>query len=130
VRNRLDWLASVRGRVGWALGEEGRWLPFVTAGWGWTSNEYGAFEYPGHAVGGPSGTIRINRSGAVVGGGVEYAWMRWARLRVEYLHYFTGTTRSFANDELVDNDLGDFVRNRGVDVVRAAVSIPFGNVGR
>jgi outer membrane immunogenic protein len=125
VTNKIDWLFSARARLGWALGETGNWLPFVTAGWGHVRHEYGAFENPGFAVGGPSGTLRIGKSGFVGGGGLEYGF-RWARLRVEYLHYHTGRTRALANDELVDTDTGDFVRYRHINVVRGALSIPFG----
>jgi outer membrane immunogenic protein len=91
-----QWLASARGRVGWAAGS---WLFYATGGAAWTSTSYSATAtgltstvvfLPG-VVGGTS--FNDNKTGLVVGGGVE--WMlspNWI-LRAEYLHYdFTGAS--------------------------------------
>ncbi len=64
-QDSLDWFGTLRGRVGWAIGELSNWLPYITGGFA-----YG------------QGTI----SGNGTGGGVEWAfWDRWSA-KVEYLY--------------------------------------------
>ena len=121
--SELDWLFSARGRIGMAVGSRGEWLPFLTAGWGWTRHEFGVTTATG---GGPLGTINVNSSGFVGGGGIEYGISPWASLRIEGLHYANSKTRNIADGELNDSDTGDFVRYRGVTVVRGALNIRFG----
>jgi outer membrane immunogenic protein len=87
---RLDWLASVRGRVGWA--NEG-YLFYVTGG--------GAFggvketdSFPAIPA---TASFSQNRSGWTAGGGVEaHLWGNWTG-KLEYLHFDLGNmTNSFA----------------------------------
>ena len=90
-----DWLASVRGRVGWA---KDRVLVYGTGGVAFTESRYSALMIPGppNGVGlGTQGGITVplatsfsqNRVGWVVGAGLE--WMATANwiLRAEYLYY-------------------------------------------
>lgn len=124
--SKLDWLYSARARFGLAMGERGNWLPFLTAGWGQTSHKFGVI---GATGAGPSGTIRVDKSGFVGGAGIEVAFSPTASFRVEYLN-FPGGTRFIGDGELNDADPGDFIRYRRVDVVRAALNFRFGDWGK
>lgn len=67
------WLATFRGRVGYAFG---RWLPYFTAGGAW-GNIY---------VSSPSGSGTSTKGGWSAGGGVEYSWARPWSAKLEYLY--------------------------------------------
>ncbi len=82
-RDKLDWFGTLRGRVGWAMGGQSRWLPFVTGGLAYGQ---GTISGSGTAGGVP---VAFNSSnlyaGWVLGGGVEWAfWDRWSA-KAEYL---------------------------------------------
>jgi len=111
----VESLYSVRGRLGVA---RDNWLVFGTAGWGQVGYSVGANNPPNV---GAYEKETFSRSGAVVGGGVEYGWGQFS-FRADYLHYFTGFTHDFAASELTDSDLGDFIKFKDVDVIRASVN--------
>jgi len=121
LSSELDYLFSVRGRLGFAVNN---WLFFGTAGWGQSQFEFGAVQTP-KIDSGPNGTINLKKSGAVVGGGIEYGFSQ-ASLRVEFLHYRTGATKTFGNEELIDTNVGDFIKYDHVNVVRAGLNWRFG----
>jgi outer membrane immunogenic protein len=93
VTANSQWLASMRGRVGWTAGS---WLLYATGGAAWTSTSYTA-----NATGTISGPVVLpgvaagvnfdeTKTGWVVGTGFE--WMlspNWI-VRAEYLHYDFG----------------------------------------
>jgi outer membrane immunogenic protein len=67
------WLATLRGRVGYAFG---RWLPYFTGGGAW-GNVY---------VSSPAGSGTSTKGGWSAGGGVEYSWDRLWSAKLEYLY--------------------------------------------
>ena len=72
---RVDWTASVRGRVGYAAG---RWMPFITAGYAVADYEY---ELRGQGV---SYSESDTLNGWTVGAGVEYAATDKVIVRAQY----------------------------------------------
>ena len=95
VSARNQWLASGRGRLGWA---NGPWMLYATAGLAFTNSSYNATAtaLPAALLPGIGATTSLwePKPGYVVGGGVE--WMltpNWL-LRAEYLHYGFGSANS------------------------------------
>lgn len=78
---RLQWLTTLRGRVGYALD---RFLPYLTAG--------GAF---GNVKGTLTsvGSFTESKAGWTAGGGVEYAFVNNWTAKLEYLYVDLGTSR-------------------------------------
>ena len=76
----LEWLASLRGRIGYDMGG---WTPFLTGGITWASTRFSRVDLTtGNEDANPS-NIRL---GYVLGGGVDYRLdARWSA-RVEYLY--------------------------------------------
>jgi len=87
-QNTLDWFGTLRGRVGWAMGERGTWLPYVTGGFA-----YGQGTISGNGtVGGVPLVFDNTRTyaGWVLGGGIEWTfWDRWSA-KAEYLYMDLG----------------------------------------
>lgn len=81
-----DWLASVTGRLGYAVNN---WLFYAKGGAAWAGDKY---SMPGTFEGTPFDyTGSETRSGWTIGGGVEWAfWQNWSA-RVEYAYYDFGT---------------------------------------
>ena len=80
----LDYVATVRLRVGHPIG---RWLPYATGGFAWSSS---------HVVrddnnSGAEDTQTHQRIGVAAGGGVEYAFTNAWSARIEYLYTHLGT---------------------------------------
>jgi outer membrane immunogenic protein len=87
--SRLDWLSSVRGRLG-VLATPSL-LAYVTGGAAWGGFNYSATDSNGVAGGGlytaPVSSFNKTQSGFVVGGGLEWmATHNWL-FRAEYLYY-------------------------------------------
>lgn len=80
ANEELEWLASLRGRLGYAMGS---WTPFVTGGIAWASTRFSRTDLTtGNEDGNPSNV----RAGYVLGGGVDYRLdSRWSA-RAEYLY--------------------------------------------
>ncbi len=80
ANEQLEYLASLRGRAGYAMGA---WMPFVTGGIAWASTRYSRTDLTtGNEDANPS-NIRL---GYVLGGGVDYRLdSRWSA-RAEYLY--------------------------------------------
>ena len=80
ANEQLEWLASLRGRAGYAMGS---WTPFVTGGIAWASTRYSRTDLTtGNEDANPS-NIRL---GYVAGAGVDYRLdQRWSA-RAEYLY--------------------------------------------
>jgi outer membrane immunogenic protein len=95
VSTKNDYLASVRGRLGWVGGP---WMIYATGGAAWTNTSSTATwtPTPGALVPAPSTSstgFDGTKTGFVVGGGVEWMFSPNWLLRVEYLHYgFNGAT--------------------------------------
>ena len=86
ANEQLEYLASLRGRAGYAMGA---WTPFVTGGIAWASTRYSRTDLTtGNEDANPS-NIRL---GYVLGGGVDYRLdSRWTA-RAEYLYTNLGLT--------------------------------------
>src|SRR5437899_11171789 len=86
ANEQLEYLASLRGRAGYALGS---WTPFVTGGIAWASTRYSRTDLTtGNEDASPS-NIRL---GYGLGGGLDYRLdQRWSA-RAEYLYTNLGLT--------------------------------------
>jgi outer membrane immunogenic protein len=89
---KIDWLASVRGRVGWAFDNV---LFYGTAGVAWTEIKTGINWVPGVLDAdfpAFSGQATSHKTGAVAGGGFEYRFTPNVSLVGELLWYGFGST--------------------------------------
>jgi outer membrane immunogenic protein len=80
--DKISWLATVRGRLGYAIDT---WLFFATAGWASAT-----FETMGATAAGPS-SWTAERNGWTVGAGVEVAFAENWSGKLEYLYVDTAT---------------------------------------
>jgi outer membrane immunogenic protein len=78
----VNWLASVRGRIGTTAVSPGALL-YATGGWGWADIDYSATK-----PGGPNFAFSHTHSGIAAGGGLELAATANMTLRFEYVGYF------------------------------------------
>jgi outer membrane immunogenic protein len=87
-QDKLDWFGTLRGRIGWAMGERSNWLPYITGGFAYGQ---GTISSTGTAGGLPVAFNNTNTyAGWVLGGGVEWAfWDRWSA-KAEYLYVDLG----------------------------------------
>jgi outer membrane immunogenic protein len=79
--DKLDWFGTVRGRIGYAMGTTGNWLPYVTGGWAYGHGEISATTSLGESFSGSQ-----DYSGWTVGGGVEWAFANLWSAKLEYLY--------------------------------------------
>jgi outer membrane immunogenic protein len=83
-QDKLEWFGTLRGRVGWTMGDQGRILPYVTGGLA-----YGQGTISGNgSVGGVPLAFGDTHTyvGWTIGGGLEWAfWNSWSA-KVEYLY--------------------------------------------
>jgi outer membrane immunogenic protein len=85
INDRIDWLASVRGRLGWANGDI---LFYATGGVAFANFNAGWFR-----IGGPArAQFDETTVGWVAGGGIEKMFNRNWSARAEFLHYGLGKT--------------------------------------
>jgi outer membrane immunogenic protein len=82
VTGHIRYFGTVRGRIGYAWD---RWMVYATGGWAYTN--------VGLDVNTPFGSASSNttKSGATVGGGVEWAFAGPWSAKLEYLYIDTGT---------------------------------------
>ena len=113
--DRLDWFGTVRGRIGWAMGD-GRFLPYITGGYA-----YGEGNLNGTATSGAT-TVAFNTnktySGWTLGAGIEWAfWQRWsAKAEYLYVDFGNGPTVALAPGfVLTTNHLTDNIGRVGVN---------------
>lgn len=108
--NKLDWFGTVRGRLGYAIGDRGTWLPYITGGLA-----YGDSKISGSGT--VLGTTAVafsqsdTRVGWTIGAGIEWAFAdRWSA-KLEYLYMDLGhdpaialtPTTSITTGRLTDN---------------------------
>lgn len=110
-----SYLASIRGRLGVVFNN---WLLFGSAGVGFADTKFTEMT-PNQTF---FGKLRTRETGAVYGGGVEWAFIEGVTLRGEYLHYDVGGTSAIPTS-FTGADSGDYVRFSDVDVARAALNI-------
>lgn len=119
VSGDMSYLASVRARLGWAIGN---WLLYGTVGWG-----FGEFKFtedlPQQAF---SGKIRVNDNGLAFGGGVEWMVSYGVSLRAEYLRYDLSAGSTISTD-FPTAGTGANIGFDNVDVARAALNIKLSN---
>lgn len=113
----IAYLASIRGRLGWAINN---WLLFGTVGWGFT--EFKFAEDAPNATPAFTGRLRLKDEGVVYGGGVEWMMTYGVSLRAEYLRYDLGASSPIPGS-FSDADAGDQVTFDNIDVARAALNI-------
>lgn len=87
MSTKLDWLSSVRGRVGVIAAQN--FLAYVTGGVGWGEFNYSASNANNTVPSTYNAPVSFNKTqtGFVVGGGLEYMPAKNWLLRVEYLYY-------------------------------------------
>lgn len=84
LREEIDYVATVRGRIGYA---SGHWLTYVTGGFAFSH----AHQFRVDATTGDEEKRLRMRTGWSVGGGVEYAFQREWSARLEYLYTRLGS---------------------------------------
>jgi high affinity Mn2+ porin len=84
LRQEVDYVATLRGRVGYA---SGNWLTYVTGGLAWSESHY----FRQDVAGGDEERRSKVRPGWAAGGGVEYAFQRDWSVRLEYLYTRIGS---------------------------------------
>jgi outer membrane immunogenic protein len=123
--NKTDWLASLRGRLGFAVMPN--FLLYGTGGVAWTRTSYAGLDVfnTGGCPNCLGTTFNDTHAGWVAGAGVDWApWSNNWIFRLEYLHYqFSGvtSTASFSPASFVTFGWGDFK----VDSIRAGVAFKF-----
>ena len=117
--DKLDWFGTVRGRIGYAMGTTGNWLPYVTGGWA-----YGHGEISGTTTIGAASTsfsASQDYSGWTVGGGVEWAFADHWSAKAEYLYIDFGDGPTVAVSPLLNIVSGSMKDN----IARAGVNYKF-----
>lgn len=90
VKQEIEWLGTVRGRVGWAIGEI---MPYVTGGFAWARSERTSSWDGGDFPGGASSPAKDKNThtGWVIGGGVEWAFTQNVTAKLEYQYLDLGS---------------------------------------
>jgi outer membrane immunogenic protein len=119
--DKLDWFGTVRGRIGYAMGATGNWLPYVTGGWAYGHGEISGTTTSGAVVTSFSGSQDYN--GWTVGCGVEWAFADHWSAKAEYLYIDFGN-----GPTVVANATGTLNIVSGTmtdNIVRAGVNYKF-----
>ncbi len=112
----INWVASVRGRLGFASAQT---LIYLTAGIAWVDAKYTAIDADNGAP--DQGSADVSGLGIVVGGGLEHAITRQIALRFEALYYsFRDKVDTSALN--VDSAVGDYANVSDIVVARIGVS--------
>lgn len=128
MSNKVDWLSSIRGRVGYLWG--GNWMGYVTGGVGFEHQHFfGNSVFPNTAFFGSTAFNNV-KTGWVGGAGVEYLATRNWMLRLEYLYYgFEGTSSTVIQSTLAGPGTGNPLQfswsHNNVQVVRAGIGYKF-----
>jgi outer membrane immunogenic protein len=83
VHQELPWLATLRGRIGWAPGP---WLIYATGGAAWAN-----YKVTASALG-LTASSEDTKTAWTIGGGVEWMFLPKWSTKVEYLYVDTGDT--------------------------------------
>jgi outer membrane immunogenic protein len=95
-----------------------QWMLFATIG-----GALAEFKFTENAPATPfMGSLRLQESGLVYGGGVEWKVIEGVTLRGEYLHYDVGGI-TYIPTGFTNADAGDYIKFNDIDVARAAVNI-------
>lgn len=112
VRAQLDWLASIRGRLGFAIGNA---LIYGTGGIAWAHSE---LKVVATGVGAGSWSDSGTHTGWVAGGGAEFKLTPNLSVRLEALHYRLGDVDFYVAGSGIPLDLD-------VTAVRAGLTFHF-----
>jgi outer membrane immunogenic protein len=122
LQDKLEWFGTVRGRVGYATGDQGRWLLYATGGLAYGENNING---SGISVGAPV-TFDASHTdiGWTVGGGVEWGFAgQWsAKLEYLYAQFEHGPTITLPAATISEGHLTD-------NIVRVGVNYRFGGGG-
>jgi outer membrane immunogenic protein len=123
---KLDDIWTIGGRLGWATGAAGNWLPYITGGYA-----AGRFGFDAQDSLGVAESARATASGGYLGVGLE--WAAWRNvigtsdliLGIEYRHYAFGAKDATG---VASNGLTETIHfDPKTDVVMARASFKFGN---
>ncbi len=126
----LDWLGTVRGRVGFVATPDNRLLIYGTGGFAYAggSSNFDVYDatYGAYWNGNPSST----RTGWTIGGGVEYAITNNITIRAEYLYVDLGsqninTTGNAVAAAFLPGTYATAKINYDASIVRAGVNYKF-----
>lgn len=93
-QTKVNWLATARGRIGYAWGD--RWLPYITGG-----AAFGAVKMTPN-----SGTSETDtRVGWTLGGGLEYAFLGAWSIKGEYLYVDLGKSNCSSSTCITSTDV-------------------------
>jgi outer membrane immunogenic protein len=107
--DKLDWFGTVRGRIGYAIGDQGRWLPYITGGLAYGHGELnGSGNVGATALAFTSSNTYV---GWTIGGGLEWAFADKWSAKLEYLYMDLGSgptipltaTSSISAGRMTDN---------------------------
>ena len=92
-QQKFEWFGTLRGRVGWATGYEGRWLPYITGGLAYGQNNING----GGNIGavGLAFTGTTTQAGWTAGAGLEWAFGGEWSAKIEYLYLDLDTGQTF-----------------------------------
>ncbi len=86
ANEQLEYLATARGRIGYAMGS---WTPFLTGGFAWASTRLSRTDF---TTGFEDATAGRLRAGYAVGAGIDHALDKNWSARLEYLYTNLGAT--------------------------------------
>jgi outer membrane immunogenic protein len=117
--DKLDWFGTVRGRIGYAIGDRGTWLPYITGGLAYgQGNINGSGTAAGVATAFSTTTTYV---GWTLGAGLEWAfWDRWSA-KLEYLYMDLGNGPTIALSPAFNLTTGRMTDN----IARAGVNYRF-----
>ena len=131
----IDIAGTVRGRIGMPMGDMGRTLPFLTAGFAW-ANYDGKFKQDKFKCGSDGSNCVFSKTskmakdsgllfGIALGGGVEHAFDDSWSVKIEYLYtsYRAGAKTVVANSK--GTKFGLFTTDIDQHLVRAGVNMAF-----
>ncbi len=108
--DKLEWFGTVRGRIGYAIGDQGTWLPYITGGLAYGENKISG---SGTLAGGAATAFSMSdtRVGWTVGAGIEWAFAHEWSAKLEYLFMDLGSdptivlspTTTITTGRLTDN---------------------------
>jgi len=123
----VDWLSSVRGRIGYTMDSV---LLYATGGFAWAGVKDSADEVFLTGVTNP-GSLNSTRTGWVAGGGFEFAWTNNWLFRAEGLYY------NFGSDSFVGARVPAlptfgvrYTDKMSVTVLRVGIDYKFGDWGK
>ncbi len=92
--DKLEWFGTVRGRIGYAMGDMGTWLPYITGGLAYgQGNINGSGSTAGTAVAFNTTTTYV---GWTAGAGLEWAFAPKWSAKIEYLYMDLGNGPTIA----------------------------------